>query len=221
LRFPSTKARFCTEYLKIRPFIDWLLKQEHSYLIIQGIRADESKSRSTMLKECTYFKYYFEPYGTDKKGKPKYMTYQKKSVKKWLEKHEADILRPFLTKTASDVMNYIRDNGLKPNPLYYMGFKRVGCFPCIMCNKSEMQLIIQHQPKYLDRIRKAEIELQSTFFPPNYLPDYAKRNFKTKNGLLKLCGIQAVVDYLKGRNGTMFQEEESTKSCMSVYNICE
>lgn len=221
LRFPSTKARFCTEYLKIHPFIDWLLQQESSYLIIQGIRADESRSRSKMEKECRYFKYYFEPYGYDKKGKPKYMNYHKKAVKKWLEKYEADILRPFLTKTANDVMAYIIANGLKPNPLYYMGFKRVGCFPCIMCSKSEMQLIIEKQPKYLDRIKEAETEFQSTFFAIDYIPKYARENFTTRKGVFKVPTIGAVINYLKGREKMMFKEEESTKSCMSVYNICE
>ena len=57
LRFPSTKARFCTEWLKIRPFIDWLLTIDEHTIIYQGIRANESKSRSLMEKQCFYFKY--------------------------------------------------------------------------------------------------------------------------------------------------------------------
>lgn len=64
-RMPSTKARFCTVELKIKPMIDFLLEQRSSLLIFQGIRADESESRSKMLEECRYFKYYFEPYQTN------------------------------------------------------------------------------------------------------------------------------------------------------------
>lgn len=41
-RFPSTKARFCTEELKSKPMIDYVLKQTDDVLIIQGIRKDES-----------------------------------------------------------------------------------------------------------------------------------------------------------------------------------
>lgn len=64
-RMPSTKARFCTVELKIKPMIDFVLNQLDSLLIFQGIRADESEARSEMLKECRYFKYYFEPYQTN------------------------------------------------------------------------------------------------------------------------------------------------------------
>src|SRR5581483_2903381 len=116
---------------------DWLLKQNESFVIVQGIRAEESSARAKMEKECDYFKYYKQPYGYDKKNKPKYYTYRKKDVLKRSEQYATDIIRPFFNHTGSEVMRYIIDAGLKPNPLYYMGFNRVGCFPCIMCNKSE------------------------------------------------------------------------------------
>jgi 3'-phosphoadenosine 5'-phosphosulfate sulfotransferase (PAPS reductase)/FAD synthetase len=223
LRFPSTKARFCTEWLKIRPFIDYLLNIEYEYsIIIQGIRSDESRSRSKMTQECQYFKYYFTPYGFKKDGKPKFMSYRKKEIVTKGLLHKTDIYRPFFNSTANEVMNFIKSFGFKPNPLYYMGFKRVGCFPCIMCTKSEMDLIIKKQPQYLERIKIAEEEYQSTFFPVDYIPNYAKEEFKTKRGTFKLPTIKAVIKYLKGRNkhGEMFAEEEN-KSCMSMYNICE
>lgn len=41
-RFPSTMARFCTSELKIIPMIDYILSQDESFIIIQGIRAKES-----------------------------------------------------------------------------------------------------------------------------------------------------------------------------------
>lgn len=64
-RMPSSKARFCTIELKIKPMIDFVLDQSESLLIFQGIRADESNARSQMLQDCRYFKYYFEPYLTN------------------------------------------------------------------------------------------------------------------------------------------------------------
>lgn len=65
-RFPSTKARFCTEELKSKPMVDYLLDEvkEHC-LVIQGIRGAESSARALMNKQCRYFKYYFEPYQTN------------------------------------------------------------------------------------------------------------------------------------------------------------
>lgn len=71
-RWPSTRARFCTVELKTKPTIDYVLDEVHdNMLMIQGIRAAESASRAKMQAQCTYFKYYFEPYGYDKSGKPK------------------------------------------------------------------------------------------------------------------------------------------------------
>jgi 3'-phosphoadenosine 5'-phosphosulfate sulfotransferase (PAPS reductase)/FAD synthetase len=193
-------------------------------IIIQGIRANESKSRSKMTRECQYFKYYFTPYDKDKHGKDKYMSYRKKKIIELKLLGKCDIERPFFESTANDVMDYIKVNGFKPNPLYYMGFGRVGCFPCIMCTKGEMDLLIKNQPEYLTRIKEAELDLGSTFFPPDYIPTREYMEFKTKkNGIMMLSSIQAVVRYLKRRNktGEMFIEEEEAKSCMSSYNICE
>lgn len=65
-RFPSTKARFCTEELKSKPMVDFILDEVNDdCLIIQGIRGDESPARALMSKQCRYFKYYFEPYQTN------------------------------------------------------------------------------------------------------------------------------------------------------------
>jgi 3'-phosphoadenosine 5'-phosphosulfate sulfotransferase (PAPS reductase)/FAD synthetase len=64
-RFPSTKARFCTEELKIKPMIDYVLSLNDSCLIIQGIRSGESEARAAMEVECMYFKHYFEPIETN------------------------------------------------------------------------------------------------------------------------------------------------------------
>lgn len=37
-RFPSTKGKFCTEELKIKPTIDYILSMKTNVLIYQGIR---------------------------------------------------------------------------------------------------------------------------------------------------------------------------------------
>lgn len=60
-RWPSTRARFCTQELKTKPCIDYVLDNvQDNILMIQGIRAAESPNRAAMSKQCTYFKYYFE-----------------------------------------------------------------------------------------------------------------------------------------------------------------
>ena len=68
-RWPSSQRRFCTSELKTIPMIDYILDEVNDdVLIIQGIRAAESAKRAEMSKQCTYFKYYVQPYGKDIEG---------------------------------------------------------------------------------------------------------------------------------------------------------
>jgi 3'-phosphoadenosine 5'-phosphosulfate sulfotransferase (PAPS reductase)/FAD synthetase len=244
-RFPSSTARFCTEELKTKPMIDYILDQVKDHvLIIQGIRAGESEARSKMKAQCNFFKYYLEPYQTNSmivenlsakkeltknqlkklkkakdrllKGKEdaKFHTYRKKEVLEYFGKYVTDVLRPVFDWTGNQVMKYILENGLKPNPLYYQGFKRVGCFPCIMSGHTEMKQLIKHYPGRIDQLREFEKECKSTFFYPDYIP---KRFMANK----KFPTIDDVVNYVKAKNasGDLFPTEET--SCISFYSICE
>ena len=226
-RFPSTMARFCTEELKVKPMIDYVLSQRDNLLIFQGIRADESKSRSKMSKQCRYFKFYFEPYGYDKKGKPKFHTYRKKEVIEWCSKYSDDVHRPIFTWGGQQTISYILDSGLPVNPLYYMDAKRVGCYPCIMCTKGEIKSIIDHSPERIDIIREAEEEIKSSLFPPDYIPKRYCSKIDDKGN--KYPTIDDVVRYMQDKyaTGDLFAEiekeekESSGRRCMSAYSICE
>ncbi|RYC70745.1 phosphoadenosine phosphosulfate reductase family protein [Spirosoma sordidisoli] len=218
-RFPSTKARFCTEELKIKPMVDFVLSQETDLLVIQGIRKDESNSRSKMEEQCHYFKGWIEPYGKDKKGRPRFNTYRKKDVLIHMERYSSTIMRPIFDWTSQDVINYILENNQKPNPLYYKGFSRVGCFPCIMCRQSELKLIIEKYPEHIDKIKEWESGMEKKdrhFFPPNYIPKRAMTNriWPTTDDVVK---------YIKGKNETIevFEEPEGDGRCMSYYHLCE
>jgi 3'-phosphoadenosine 5'-phosphosulfate sulfotransferase (PAPS reductase)/FAD synthetase len=139
-RFPSTNARFCTSELKMKPMIDYVLSLKESCIIIQGIRAGESTARAAMEEECMYFKSYFQP---NKKGRTE--NYRSKDVKEWCSQFDASVLRPIFKWSAQQVIDCILDAGQKPNPLYYRGFSRVGCFPCIMCRHKEIELIAKNR----------------------------------------------------------------------------
>jgi len=249
-RFPSTKARFCTEELKVKPMIDYILSLDDSCLIIQGIRSGESAARAAMDAECMYFKHYFEPIETNStrlakfekqlskaksskqrskiekqiekvkarlaKGKedPKYYTYRKNEVFRYCKKYDASVSRPIKDKTAQEVIDIILNAGQKPNPLYYRGYSRVGCFPCIMCTLSEIKLIGKNEPEMRNRLIMAEDEIGSSFFPPGYIP---KRY--CKNGSYPM--VHEVLEYVADHQVDMF-EPEGGYACMSLFHgLCE
>lgn len=218
-RFPSTKARFCTEELKIKPMVDFILSQQSDCLVIQGIRNDESRNRRTAEPQCQYFKSWIEPYKITKTGKKKYFTYRKKEVVQNMKTYASVIIRPIIVWTAQETINYILENGQKPNPLYYKGFSRVGCFPCIMCKKGEIRNIIEHFPEHIDKIKGWEgrmLKPDRHFFPPGYIPKHAMTN-----GVYP--STDDVVKYIKGKHETesIFEEPIGDDRCMSAYHLCE
>jgi 3'-phosphoadenosine 5'-phosphosulfate sulfotransferase (PAPS reductase)/FAD synthetase len=213
-RFPSVRARFCTEELKSKPMIDYILDEiNDDVVIIQGIRKAESISRSKMSAQCTYFKYYVHPYGKDKTGKDKYHTYRKKEILRFRENHADDIIRPVFDWSGQQVIDYIISNGMSPNPLYSMGMKRVGCFPCIMANNVDIRSLAKFFPDRLAEICRYEVEAGSTFFGPDSIPSWAYK------GAYPL--LPDVIKYVTHKlpMGGLFGDEE--QSCMSFYGLCE
>lgn len=216
-RVASTMARFCTTELKVIPMIDYILDKKENLIVYQGIRADESKSRSTMDAQCTYFKFY-----TQRKANGKYEGYRRKDVLAWLERYNADIIRPIFEWKANDVFDYIKAKGLRANPLYYEGFTRVGCFPCIMCRHGEIELLTRKHPERIEAIQKLEDDLGRTFFPPGYIPDRFCTRSDDKGNVFP--SVSDVTTYLTKKfeaDPTLFDMNEPTPSCESIYNICE
>lgn len=190
--------------------IDWVLSQSESMVIIQGIRNGESKARADMDDECMYFKQYFDPL---KNGKT--YSYRKKEVVNWCKTYDASVLRPIKKWSAQDVIDCILEAGQVPNPLYYKGFSRVGCFPCIMARKKEIELLTNDEFSS-KRLIDAECEVGRSFFPPKYIP-----NKYCKNG--QFPTVLEVFKYVTDKNATldMFEPDEGY-SCMSLFHgLCE
>lgn len=143
-RFPSTKTKFCTKFLKVNPMFDQVFsplmeegKEIHSW---QGVRAQESQARSGL---------------TEWEGTPEGFT----------------IYRPILSWDVYDVFKYHDKHGIKPNPLYLEGMNRVGCMPCINSRKSELFEIGRRYPEEIARLKewetivsKASKQGSATFF---------------------------------------------------------
>ena len=207
--------RDCSKFLKIIPTIDYLLDfVNDDFIIIQGIRSEESASRAKMRAQCNFFKYYIEPYGKDKKGKGKFSTYRRKEVLLFSKNHATDILRPVFDWSSQQVVNYILENGLELNPLYKAGFSRVGCFPCVFINKHEIYQLSNRFPDRILELARYEEECKSSFFNADYIP---KRAYSGD-----YPPITDVVRYVKGKYdmGTLFDDHAAT-SCMSYYGLCE
>lgn len=215
--FPTPIMRACTAALKVQPMVDWVISQEDNLLILQGIRAGESKSRAAMLPECSYFREYFEE--GNKIGK-----YRKKAVLEWCKTHDASVLRPIFKWSGQEVIDYILSAGQEPNPLYRRGASRVGCFPCIMSKLGEIRAVAQ-DTEMRDRLLKLEEEVNKQcpvkyagFFHKGMIPDWACR---TLGGG---CPTAAeVLDYVTRNDDvpSLFGDDESL-SCMSLYHgLCE
>ena len=154
--FPSMKARFCTDHLKIRPasqqVFQPILKSGRSVVSWQGVRAEESPYR----RDLAPWQLMQTPRGTPRFAR--LVTY-----------------RPLLDWTERDVWRMHRRHGIEPNPLYKLGVARVGCMPCINARKHEIAIIAEHWPEYVDMLEEWEAILgqvtrnegQATFFPAN------------------------------------------------------
>ena len=151
-RVPSAKARFCTDELKVKPMIAYLKTVDDEITVYQGIRADESQSRSKMAQ------------------------------REWSDSYDAWIERPLLSWTAAQCFALMAEKGVKPNPLYLLGAGRVGCFPCIMVNHRELKALIKSLPEIKEAIAELEAIAERSFFPPDFIPARFHSGFDPKSG---------------------------------------
>jgi 3'-phosphoadenosine 5'-phosphosulfate sulfotransferase (PAPS reductase)/FAD synthetase len=201
-RFPSPKARFCTDVLKIRPTMDHITKLMCSGLRIvnvSGVRADESEERKN-AKEWDYSTALMCP--------------------QW---------RPLVKWALADVLAIHKRHKIPLNPLYSMGAERVGCWPCFMCKKKEMRTITIHFPERITELRKHEgVHAAggriSTFFARDKVPE----RFRTKECTLAdgskmmLASIDDVARWSltgKGAEGSWEDDPSEPEGCLSGF--CE
>lgn len=214
--FPTPLHRFCTYKLKVLPMVEYILKQDCNFIMIQGIRAGESEARARMEPECMYFREYFEP------GHPNLK--HKREVKKWCESHDASVLRPVFTWTAQQVIDYILEHGQQPNPLYRRGASRVGCFPCVMSRLAEIKIVAQDKPmrqrllNLEEEVNKNDRDKYATFFKSRTIPDRYCKRFGNR-----IASAEEVLNYVTRHDldPTLFDNEPEV-SCMSLYHgLCE
>ncbi len=200
-RFPSTRARFCSQDLKRVPIdrhVTVPALERGPVVMWTGVRADESVARARLPRV------------------------NRGDLGEW-------IYRPILHWTVDDVFAIHRRHGLEPNPLYKAGCRRVGCMPCIHAAKSELRNIAARFPERIDRIEAWEAQVgqaskrgASTFFSADKTPGPHKRDKR-----LPVPGVRDVVAWSLtgrgGRQGDLFLDDEfrAPPACASEYGLCE
>jgi len=192
-RFPSTRARFCSQMLKHEPIfeqiVDPLLTDGYEVISWQGVRADESLARRDLPP--------IEDVGG---GLWNY--------------------RPILDWTADECFAFHNKYSIAYNPLYAQGCGRVGCMPCIHCRKDELMNIADRFPEVIDRIREWESKAskaskvskrgKATFFCNTDGHgdgiDEVVQWSRTSRGRLQQ---------------DMFRQGDEVAMCSSIYGLCE
>ena len=183
-RFPSFGAQFCTEFLKLRPTRRYLeqFREKFEIILYSGKRRDESAKRANMAIE---------------RCDDFYDCIQRNPVADWTKKMCFD---------------YVKAHGEKINPLYALGFSRVGCAPCINSSKDDILAWAKRFPEMIDKIREWERRVGRTFF------------FSRENSNGDLQWVDDVVAWSKtahgGKNLDLLRAMEPP-ACESKYGLCD
>jgi 3'-phosphoadenosine 5'-phosphosulfate sulfotransferase (PAPS reductase)/FAD synthetase len=203
-RFPSTKARFCSEELKRNPIVamqEKILAIGENIMSWQGVRADESASRA-LLGEINLAQ-----------------THVSGAVM-WN-------YRPILQWKAEDCFAMHRKYGVKPNPLYAQGMGRVGCMPCIHARKYELLQISKRFPEEIQRVYEMEKIVSSaskrnssTFFAATDL-GYSENDGRAFENFNVLRFVEWAKTSRGGRQIDFIQASPEFEACSSIYGLCE
>lgn len=205
-RFPSTKARFCSEELKQVPLQEQvnlpILQAGDDVVSWQGVRADESINRRNLPEMET--------------------------KRTWPNGATLYNYRPILKWTAEDAFAMHRKHNIKHNPLYEQGMGRVGCMPCIHARKDELLAISKRFPEEIERVAEWERIVQAaskrdgaTFFAGANTGDNL-----TVEECVARANIYAMVEWSKtSRGGAQYDflrsDNDNIPLCSSIYGLCE
>ncbi len=181
-RFPSRRAQFCTEFLKLRPIRRWIGENvADEYERVSGIRNDESAARAS------------------------------RQPREWDDFFDCWLVNPIVTWTKQECFDYVKRSGQPINPLYTLGFNRVGCAPCINSGKDDITNWALRFPEMIDKVRDWERSVGKTFFAP-CVPG------------MVLNFVDDVVAWAKTSRGgrqSVFPILQEPQSCESKYGLCE
>lgn len=133
--WPSGTQQFCTTHLKLEPQRRWIRENIPDVEIIRysGVRRDESERRKNTPERA------------------------------WDAYFDCELICPLVTWTKDECFDFAKQRGENINPLYLMGFTRVGCAPCVNSNKADIREWAARFPEMIDKVRAWGNELGSRF----------------------------------------------------------
>lgn len=199
-RFPSRRAQFCTEFTKRVPLDLFTVGAAKDAGGVDAIESWQGVRRDESQARKDALEWERSDWG-------------------WM------IHRPIVDWTAADTFACMASHGVSPNPLYSQGRKRVGCSPCINCDKDELHQTGQRDPQEIKRVREWE----------SIVSDASKRGYSTlfhvsadegesDTSVFARANINERVRWAAtSRGGTQFDLERAIPSpaCSSVYGLCE
>lgn len=178
LQFPTRTQRWCTREMKIDPIKDYhrLHFKNAETVSVVGIRGQESDFRSKLPEVED---------DSDWGG--------------W-------IWRPLLNWTIEDVLNIHHSFDIPINPMYRLGYERVGCYPCIFSRKEEIRLIADTDPERIDLIRSLEqtctnIRTEKNKEQPGRYSYEQATFFHTRDPDLAVMDIDRIVEWSRTPHG--------------------
>lgn len=194
---PSRFRRFCTQELKTIPLARHMDSEEGedaTHLVYVGVRRQESATRAKL---------------TDTVARE--VKYPPRKTSRQLIHH------PLLDWTHDDVFEISKRHGIDPNPLYFNGAKRVGCFPCVMANFGEIKRLADKFPEMADRVEKLESAVneasgksEASLVAQDKLPAGVPIGFRN---------FLAYMD--QGPEIPGLLDDDGDGGCLSVYGLCE
>ena len=191
-RFPSRRAQFCTEVLKRNPAMEFQAEMvDAGHTVVSWQGVRRDESEARRNAPKL------------ERLAPNWWTY-----------------RPIVDWSAQDVFAFCAMQGIKPNPLYQQGMRRVGCMPCINVRKDELREIAARFPNEIDRIDEWEMlvsqaskQQKSTFFAAG------------KDSVNYIANVRQVVEWSAtargGRQFDLLAMADDPNECASAYGLCD
>ncbi len=190
--FPTRRARFCTQELKIIPTRSYILALQQNgvnVLMMNGVRQSEGHSGNDR-GNAPEWEHDWDGFGAWLYRPILYHTLDQVWAmhKKYIPLERVIALvyadPAMADETKAHLATRIAERGIPDNPLYAMGARRVGCFPCINSVKLEMRAMAKYRPERIDFIELQEARVgsvnpfgHSSFFHSHTVP----KQFRTRH----------------------------------------